>query len=83
MEYSKELIDGIKEVYPDYPKILELAEKGSPILGKYLDDGILNGIPIMTILRSNSLETLKELARLQLKKRELYNMWYDEYSKTQ
>jgi hypothetical protein len=78
MAYSEELIAEVKEVYPDHPRMYELAKEGSVWLGRYLDDASSSSIPIETILRSTSLEELQNMAKLLKKKLELYNKWCKE-----
>ena len=78
MAYSKELIQAVKEAYPDYPKMGELADEGSVWLGRYLDDSVPTGIPINTVLASTSLEQIKELALQYKKKIDVYAMWRKE-----
>ena len=77
--YSKKLRDAIAIAYDFDPHILDLCDKGSPWLGRYLDDCSHGGISANTIMGANNIEELKEQARqLQLKK-ECYTMWYTEY----
>lgn len=78
MAYSQELIKAVKEAYPDYPKVWELADQGSPWLGRYLDDSAPTGIPIDTVLTSTSLDELRTLAFQYKKKSEVYKMWCKE-----
>lgn len=76
--YSEKLIKEVKECYPDYPKIHELAEEGSVWLGRYLDDSLSGGIPIDTILTALTLEELQDMARLAKRKINCYKMWCEE-----
>ena len=78
MAYSEKLIKEVKEAYPDYPRMHELAETGSVWLGRYLDDSSPRSISIDTVLKANSLEKLQNLAKEYKKKLDLYNMWYEE-----
>ena len=78
MAYSKKLIDEVKAVYPDYPKMHELAEEGNVWLGRYLDDSAMGSVPLDEILLATSLEELQDKARLIKRKIKLYQMWCDE-----
>jgi hypothetical protein len=76
MVYTKELIDEVIELYPDYPEIIKLAREGSGLLGRYLDDNALIAIPLNEILLATSLEELQKKARLYKRKVELYKKWH-------
>jgi hypothetical protein len=78
MAYSEKLIKEVKEAYPDYPRMHELAETGSAWLGRYLDDSSPRSISIDTVLKANSLEELQNLAKEYKKKLDLYAMWCEE-----
>jgi hypothetical protein len=78
MAYSEKLIKEVKETYPDYPRMHELAETGSAWLGRYLDDSSPRSISIDTVLKANSLEDLQNLAKDYKKKLDLYAMWCEE-----
>ena len=78
MAYSEKLIKEVKEAYPDYPRMHELAETGSAWLGRYLDDSSPRSISIDTVLKANSLEELQNLAKDYKKKLDLYAMWCEE-----
>ena len=60
MAYTKELIDEVKELYPNSTKMHELAEQGNAFLGRYLDDSSPRGIPIDAVLLATSLEELQK-----------------------
>jgi hypothetical protein len=78
MAYSEKLIKEVKDAYPDYPRMHELAETGSAWLGRYLDDSSPRSISIDTVLKANSLEELQNLAKEYKKKLDLYAMWCEE-----
>jgi hypothetical protein len=78
MAYSEKLIKEVKDAYPDYPRMHELAETGSAWLGRYLDDSSPRSISIDTVLKANSLEELQNLAKDYKKKLDLYAMWCEE-----
>ena len=78
MAYSEKLIKAVKEAYPDYPRIHELADQGSVWLGMYLDNSAPKGIPINTVLEARSLKELKTLAKQYRKQHDVYDMWLDE-----
>ena len=74
MKYSQQFIDKVKEVYPDSPTIIELAEKGSDMLGRYLDDNSNFYISPRMILDS-TYEELVAFAEKSLEKQELYHLY--------
>lgn len=78
MAYTKELIEEVRELYPDSPKMHELAESGHPILGRYLDDSSSGGISIDQILLATTLEELQTKARLLKRKVNLYKKWCEQ-----
>lgn len=79
MQYSKELIKEVKELYPDYKEIWKLADEGSTFLGRYLDDGSHGSIAVDTILLATSLDELQKIARIAKRKKELYSKWCKEH----
>lgn len=70
--YSKEFIARVKEVYPDSPTIIELAEKGSDLLGRYLDDCSNSTLSPRMVLES-TYEELVEWARKAQARIDLYS----------
>ena len=78
MAYTQDLIDEVKELYPDSKEMHKHAENGSVWLGRYLDDSVPYGISTKEVLASNDLEELKSKARLIDRKRELYSKWCDQ-----
>jgi hypothetical protein len=75
MEYPQKFVADVKELFPDRPKMHELADNGNPFLGRYLDDTTGNVMAIDTILSATSLDDLQRNAR-QLKRRAgLYTEW--------
>jgi hypothetical protein len=78
MAYTKELIDEVKELYHDYPKMIEHAESGSVWLGRYLDDCSPRTIHIDKILAATSLDELKKEALLLKRKVDLYTKWCEQ-----
>lgn len=76
--YSQDLINEIKEVYPDFPELHERAEKGSIWVGRILQDSIPNGITPEEIMAATDLEELKNKARIIKRKEKLYRKWLKE-----
>lgn len=76
--YSEELINEVKELYPDVPRMHELAESGNGWLGRYLDDSAPYAINIDRILLATSLDELQKEAREAKRKVELYKKWCEE-----
>jgi len=75
MAYTKELIDKVKELYPNSPEIIKAAEDGRDLLGLYLDHNSSSSIPNEDILNATSLNELQKRANIQIMKRELYYEW--------
>jgi len=75
MKYSKELINEVRELYPNSKDLIQAAESGNAMLGRYLDDGSSGGFSVDRILLATSLETLQKEARLAKRKVELYVKW--------
>lgn len=78
MAYSDSLIREVKELYPNDRKMHELADSGNAFLGRYLDDSSSTSIQIDTILKSNSLTELQQMALQMRRKIELYKRWCNE-----
>jgi hypothetical protein len=78
MAYTQELINEVKELYPNSPEMHKLAESGGAFLGRYLDDNCQGGISVNEILLATSLEELQKKARLLKRKKELYAKWCDQ-----
>ncbi len=72
--YSKEFIARVKEVYPNSPTIIELAEKGSDMLGRYLDDSSNGSLSPRDVLKS-TYEELVNWANKEQEKRDLYHLF--------
>ena len=73
MTYTDQLIDGVKKLYPDQKEMIALAEEGDPYLLMYLKDS-WQQISHREILSSDSLDELKEKAKVIQQKEELYNL---------
>ena len=78
MAYTRELINEVKELYPDSIKMHELAESGNAFLGRYLDDSCSTGMSIDKILLATSLDELQKEARLMKRKVNLYKKWCEQ-----
>jgi hypothetical protein len=78
MAYTQELINEVKELYPNSPEMHKLAESGGAFLGRYLDDNCQGGISVNEILLATSLDELQKKARLLKRKKELYAKWCDQ-----
>lgn len=79
MEYSKELINEVKELYPNSTEMHKLTKSGGVFLGRYLDDSSSSMISIDTILLATSLDELQKKARISKRKLELYHKWCNEF----
>lgn len=78
MAYTKELIDEVKELYPESTEMIKHAESGSVWLGRYLDDSCPRAIPINDVLLATSLDELQKKARLYKRKIDLYGKWCEQ-----
>ena len=76
--YSEKLIKEVKECYPDDKGIQHLANTGNVWLGRHLNDSCGYGIQPEEILKSSTLEEIKNKARLEKRKINLYRMWKEE-----
>lgn len=74
MTYTKEFIERVKAVYPDNKTIIELAEKGSDLLGRYLDDCSQNTLTPRMVLDS-TYDELVAWAKKAQEKIDLYRDW--------
>jgi len=61
--------------------MIELAESGSWMLGRYLDDSSMSEMPMDRILSATSLGELQKEAHLAIRKCELYQEWCNVYKK--
>lgn len=78
MAYTKDLINEVKELYPNSYEMHKHAESGSVWLGRYLDDSSPTGISIQEVLNATSLQALQEKARLAQRKIDLYKKWCEQ-----
>jgi hypothetical protein len=78
MAYTRELINEVKELYPNDHKMHELAENGNVFLGRYLDDSCSTGMSIDKILLAVSLDELQAEARKMKRKVLLYQKWCEQ-----
>ncbi len=78
MAYTQELIDEVKELYPESIEMHRLAESGNAFLGRYLDDSCSTAIDIKEILVAKSLEELQKKALVMQRKVMLYHKWCEQ-----
>lgn len=78
MAYTQDLINEVKEIYPDDLIMILHAESGSAWLGRYLCDSAETSISIEKILSATSLDELREQALLLKRKHELYKKWKEQ-----
>lgn len=79
MQYSDELILKVKELYPESKEMHALAENGSMMLGRWLDDSSSGELPVDWILKQTSLVQILSKAQNIRDKRNLYMLWVKEY----
>ena len=76
--YTQDLIDEVKELYPNSNKMHHLAETGNVLIGRYLDDSSYGSVSLDEILNATNLNELKDKARILKRKRDLYAKWRDQ-----
>ena len=79
MFYSEEFKARCKAIYPSCESLHKALEDGSEMVGRYLDDGYSNSLPLDTILNASSLEELQTQAKVEVIKNELYREWFNLY----
>ena len=76
MEYPKNFVDKAKRLYPNWQKLHELLDKGSPFVHSMLYEARPDGtMSFARVLNAESLEELQEYARTEIEKEELYQQW--------
>ena len=76
MEYPKHFVDKAKRLYPNWQKLHELLDKGSPFVHSLLYEARPDGnVSLARVLNAETLEELQEYARTQIEKEELYLEW--------
>ena len=71
MQYTKDFISRVKELYPNCAEMHKLAEEGNGFLGRWLDDSSCGGFSPQQILNT-PYEELRKQAEILEKKRQLY-----------
>ena len=79
MQYPPEFIAECKRLYPDWPALYKRIEEGASIVGRYLDDTRMTGLPFAAILAATTLESLQERARRMIDEQALYQRWCELY----
>ena len=77
MKYPQSFKDKCKRVFPDWYDLHKLVEDGHSIVGRYLDDSSNSSISAKTVMAAKSLDELKDLARKEIEKAELYSEWWE------
>ena len=80
MKYPHEFIERIKTAFPNSPKMHELAESGSPLLGYMLDDSTEDDFSYKIVVKSidaGQIEELRAIAMLEIERRGLYYEWVE------
>ena len=81
MNYPEEFVKRVKAAYPTFGELHNHLDKGSAIVGRYLDDSSSGQIQPNWIVKQSSLEVIKKAARVLLEKRTLYYDWGKLYDK--
>lgn len=84
-EFSKELIEKVKEVYPDNKELLKYAENGNRFLVKIVDEDSFYGYEYLykslTAPDKTNKEKFEEImtkSKFAEAQADVYSMWYDE-----
>lgn len=77
-KYSEAFKQKVKQVYPDSKEMHQMANDNVYFLGRYLDDSSSSAIPARMVIDATSLEVLKEYAKKELAKVDLYREWHNE-----
>lgn len=76
--YTQELINEVKELYPNDREMRKLAETGNAFLGRLLNDSSHGDLSVDQVLLATSLDELQKQARILKRKKELYAKWCDQ-----
>ena len=86
LQYPKSFVDKAKRLYPNWKKLHELLDNGSPFVhGLLLEARPEHNVTFARVLNAESLEELQEYVRTEIEKEELYLEWtviYDECKRT-
>ena len=72
MAYKASFMREVKELYPEWVMLHEALNKGSVMVGRYLDDASNERITCEEILCADSLKDLQDKARIIKRKEKLY-----------
>ena len=82
LQYPKSFVDKAKRLYPNWQKLHELLDNGSPFVHSLLRDARPEyNVSFARVLNAESLEDLHEYVRMEIEKEELWLEWtviYDE-----
>lgn len=78
IKYSEDFVKEVKELYPNDEFVYQLLDNGSKSLGRVLADSIQYGVDIKFILNANTLEEVKDQARIIIRYNKLYQKWCKE-----
>ena len=81
MNYPQSFKDKCKRTFPSWEELHSHAEQGHEIVGRYLDDSNNGSISVKIVLDARTLDELKELAKRETGKMELYSEWWELYRK--
>ena len=70
--FSKEFLDEVNALYPDWKDLHEAIEQNSGIVGRYLADASYINFSPEDILKASGLEELQAKAKIAKRKRKLY-----------
>lgn len=76
MQYPKEFVDKAKRLYPNWTKLHELLDNGSPFVHRLLLEARPDhSVSFARVLNAESIEELQEYVRTEIEKEELYLEW--------
>lgn len=76
MQYPEKFISKAKRLYPNWQKLHELLDKGSPFVHSLLYEARNDGtVSFARVLNAETLEELQEYVKREIEKEELYQEW--------
>ena len=76
MEYPKHFVDKAKRLYPNWEKLHDLLDSGSPFVHSLLYEARPDHtVSFARVLNAESLEELQEYVKTEIEKEELYLEW--------
>ena len=77
-QYPAEFVKRVKAAYPDWPDLHKALDKGSEIVGRYLDDSREGGIDpheVVKMIDQGQVQALRQKADELVLRQKLYTEW--------